>query len=130
MLCPSPMKHQRKHQLPVAQPLLALGFFARRRGQGRVERARMSTQPEIWPCNLLAHVFFSCGAIAGCGARWYPVNRMRNKDRTRVARRFCKISYRCIHETVHQLQEPRARQISRKGSRALREQTESSFKEL
>src|SRR5579859_562007 len=47
MLCPSPMKHQRKHQLPVAQPLLALGFFARRRGQGRVERARMSTQPEI-----------------------------------------------------------------------------------
>ena len=45
-------------------------------------------------------------AIAARRSRWYALNMMRCKKQPRVApASFCRNSYRCIHETVDQLQE-------------------------
>jgi hypothetical protein len=65
-----------------------------------VAQPRMSTQE-----SLLAPVEILSTAIAARSPRWYPLNMMRCQEQTRVARLFCKNSYRCIHETVDQLQE-------------------------
>jgi hypothetical protein len=54
--------------------------------------------------------------IAARSARWYALNMMRCTEHPRVARLFCRNTYRCIHETVYQLQECRAAQVRRKRS--------------
>ncbi len=69
------------------------------RGQSRGEQAEMSTRSRG-----LTDAEIRGSAIAARNPRWYALNMMRCQVLPRVARLFCKNSYRCIHETIDQLQ--------------------------
>lgn len=76
-----------------------------------MKQPQLSTQSEV-----LCRVEFFRSTIAADRARWYAEDMMRWKEQFRVARLFYKNSYRCIHETIHQLQERRAAQARGKRS--------------
>jgi|HubBroStandDraft_2_1064218.scaffolds.fasta_scaffold04576_6 hypothetical protein len=68
--------------------------------QRRVEQPLLSTHGEFPNREVICR-----RTIAADRTRWYALDMMRWKEQFRVARLFSNKSYRCIHETLHQLQE-------------------------